>query len=78
MSAEYGTISGRLTITIAGQSVDIGSVKVPMKGRVNGSEIVLSANLAAVRDTVEEILGDLEKSAMRVSAGTQHPIEEGE
>lgn len=57
MSAEYGTISGRLTITIAGQSVDIGSVKVPMKVRVNGSEIVLSTSLAAVRDTAAEILG---------------------
>ena len=57
MSAEYGSISGRLVIVIAGQTVDIGLVKVPMKGRVNGSEIILTANLTAVRDTVAEILG---------------------
>ena len=51
----YGTLQGRLTITIAGQSVDMGRVDVPIRGRVNGSEIALKADLREVRDAVEAI-----------------------
>lgn len=51
----YGYLSGRLTLTIAGNDIDLGHVKVPVTGYQQNGAIRLSAETATVRDAVQEL-----------------------
>ena len=55
MSATFGELMGRLTIEIGGQKVELGNIRVPVVGYVDGRIVRLTADLYAVRAAVEEL-----------------------
>ena len=55
MSATFGELTGRLTIEIGGQKVELGNIRVPVVGYVDGRIVRLTADLHAVRAAVEEL-----------------------
>ena len=55
MSATFGELTGRLTIEIGGQKVELGNIRVPVVGYVDGHIVRLTADLYAVRETVESL-----------------------
>lgn len=55
MSTTFGHLQGRLTLTIAGNEIDLGSVNVPVTGYLDRSTIRLSAQTATIRDAVQEL-----------------------
>ena len=55
MSATFGELTGRLTIEIGGQKVELGNIRVPVVGYADGSIVRLTADLYAVRAAVEEL-----------------------
>ena len=54
MSATFGELTGRLTIEIGGQKVELGNIRVPVVGYVDGGIVRLTADLYAVRNAVQE------------------------
>ena len=55
MSATFGELTGRLTIEIGGQKVDLGNIRIPITGYTEGYRIRLNADLNEVRDFVQEV-----------------------
>ena len=55
MSAKYGSLTGRLTLEIAGNAIDLGSVQVPVTGFPDRGQLTLTANTKDVADTVREL-----------------------
>ena len=55
MSATFGELTGRLTLEIGNQSVDLGSVRVPITGYTEGYRIRMNADLNEVRAFVQEV-----------------------
>ena len=55
MTAKFGELTGRLTIEIGGQKVELGNIRVPVVGYVDGRIVRLTADLYAVRAAVEEL-----------------------
>ena len=55
MSATFGELTGRLTIEIGGQKVELGNIRVPVVGYADGSIVRLTADLYAVREAVESL-----------------------
>ena len=56
MSAKYGSLTGRLTLEIAGSAIDLGSVQVPVTGFLDhGQVLTLTANTKDIADAVREL-----------------------
>lgn len=53
--SDYGCLSGRLTLTIAGNDIDLGQVKVPVTGFQDRGFLRLQAETATIRDAVQEL-----------------------
>ena len=52
----YGHLTGQLTLTIAGNVIDLGSVQVPATGFLDHEQVLtLTANTKDVADTVREL-----------------------
>jgi len=51
----FGHLSGRLTLTLAGNEIDLGHVQIPVTGYQHGGDIRLSAETATIRDAVQEL-----------------------
>lgn len=58
----FGHLSGELSIAIAGTSVSLGYVKVPITGFKDGATLRLHADLAELRDVVQELLNQATES----------------
>ena len=52
----FGHLTGRLTLTLAGNEIDLGQVKVPVTGHLDRGILRLSAETATIRDAVQELL----------------------
>ena len=63
MSATFGELTGRLTIEIGGQKVDLGNIRIPITGYTEGYRIRLNADLNEVRDFVQEVFNIKAKEA---------------
>ena len=63
MTAKFGELTGKLTLTVGNQSVDLGSVRVPITGYTEGYRIRLNADLNEVRDFVQEFFNIKAKEA---------------
>ena len=55
MTAKFGELTGKLTLTVGNQSVDLGNVRVPITGHTEGYHIRLNADLNEVRAFVQEV-----------------------
>ena len=55
MSSTFGHLTGQLTLTIAGNVIDLGSVRVPVSGFFDRGQLTLFANTQEVADTVREL-----------------------
>ena len=51
----YGHLTGQLTLTIAGNAIDLGSVQVPVTGFIDRGRLNLYANTQEVADMVREL-----------------------
>ena len=51
----YGHLTGQLTLTIAGNAIDLGYVQVPVTGILDRGKLTLSANTRDIADTVREL-----------------------
>ena len=51
----FGHLSGRLTLTLAGNEIDLGYVQVPVTGYQQNGTIRLSAETDTIRDAVQEL-----------------------
>lgn len=64
MSAKYGSLTGRLTLEIAGNQIDLGSVQVPLVGYYDRGSVQLQLDVTGVADTIREIFNDSEPPAV--------------
>ena len=55
MTAKFGELTGKLTLTVGNQSVDLGNVRVPITGYTEGYRIRMNADLNEVRALVQEV-----------------------
>lgn len=55
MSSTFGHLTGQLTLTIAGNVIDLGPVRVPVTGVLDRGQLRLSANMQEVADMVREL-----------------------
>lgn len=55
MSTAFGHLNGRLTLTVAGNEIDLGYVQVPVTGFQDRGALRLSAETATIRDAVQEL-----------------------
>ena len=55
MSSTYGHLTGELTLTIAGNVINLGSVQVPVTGFLDRGQLKLSANTQEVAGMVREL-----------------------
>ena len=53
--SSYGHLTGRLTLTIAGNAIDLGAVDVPVTGIIDHGQLRLSANTQEVADMVRDL-----------------------
>ena len=51
----FGHLTGQLTLTIAGNVIDLGPVRVPVTGVLDRGQLRLSANMQEVADMVREL-----------------------
>ena len=51
----YGHLTGQLTLTIAGNVIDLGPVQVPVTGFHDRGQLKMTANTKDVADTVREL-----------------------
>ena len=52
----YGHLTGQLTLTIAGNAIDLGHVRVPVTGFLDhGQVLTLTTNTKDIADTVREL-----------------------
>ena len=51
----FGHLTGELTLTIAGNEIDLGYVQVPVTGLQDRGSLKLSADTAPLRDAVQEL-----------------------
>ena len=51
----YGHLTGQLTLTIAGNAIDLGSVQVPVTGFFDRGQLRLSADTHEVANMVREL-----------------------
>ena len=51
----YGHLTGQLTLTIAGNAIDLGYVRVPVTGFLDRGQLRLSANTQDVANMVREL-----------------------
>ena len=51
----FGHLTGELTLTIAGNAIDLGHVQVPVTGFFDRGRLTLTANTKDVADTVREL-----------------------
>ena len=52
----FGHLTGQLTLTIAGNAIDLGSVQVPVTGFLDhGQVLTLTASTRDIADTVREL-----------------------
>ena len=52
----FGHLTGQLTLTIAGNAIDLGSVQVPVTGvTLDRGQLTLYANTQEVANTVREM-----------------------
>ena len=59
--AQFGTVRGELTLTIAGTAVGLGAIEVPLRGYVSGSTLRLSVDVGEIRDAVEALFDNSAK-----------------
>ena len=59
----YGHIYGTLTLTIAGNDIDLGRVHVPVTGFQDRGVLRLSADTASLHDVVQELLNQPREEA---------------
>lgn len=64
MSAKYGSLTGRLTLEIAGNPIDLGSVQVPLVGYYDRGSVQLQLDVAEVAATIRAIFNDSEPPAI--------------
>ena len=55
MSATFGHLEGKLTLTIAGNEISLGYIEIPVTGHLDRGTVQLSAETAQVRDAVQEL-----------------------
>ena len=55
MITAFGNLKGRLTLTIAGNEIDLGYIEVPVTGFQDRGSLRLSAQTATIRDAVQEL-----------------------
>lgn len=55
MSATFGHLEGKLTLTIAGNEISLGHIEVPVTGYLDRGIVRLSAETKQVRDAVQEL-----------------------
>ena len=55
MSSAYGHLTGRLTLTIAGNAIDLGPVQVPVTGFHDRGQLKMTANTQDVGNMVREL-----------------------
>ena len=51
----YGHLNGQLTLTIAGNAIDLGYIQVPVTGSFDRGRLALYANTQEVADMVREL-----------------------
>ena len=51
----FGHLTGDLTLTIAGNAIDLGPVQVPVTGFLDRGQLRLTANTKDVANTVREL-----------------------
>ena len=51
----YGHLTGQLTLTIAGNAIDLGYVQVPVTGFLDRGQLKMTANTQGVANTVREL-----------------------
>ena len=55
MSATFGHLQGKLTLTIAGNAIPLGHIEIPVTGHVDRGIVRLSADTEPVREAVQEL-----------------------
>ena len=71
MSARYGSLTGRLTLEIAGNQIDLGSVQVPLVGYYDRGRVHLQLDVTGVADTIREIFNASEPPAIEAVMGDE-------
>ena len=51
----YGHLTGQLTLTIAGNAIELGYVQVPVTGFLDRGQLRLSANTQEIANMVREL-----------------------
>lgn len=64
MSARYGSLTGRLTLEIAGNQIDLGSVQVPLVGYYDRGQVHLQLDVNGVAATIRAVFNDSEPPAI--------------
>ena len=67
MSAKYGSLTGRLTLEIAGNQIDLGSVQVPLVGYYDRGSVQLQLDVNEVAATIRKIFDGSEPPAIEDS-----------
>ena len=70
MTAKFGELTGKLTLTVGNQSVDLGDVRVPITGYTVGYRIRLDsidASLAAAEQSVRDQMVTLSQAMTTVA-----------
>ena len=55
MSETFGHLEGKLTLTIAGNEINLGHIDIPVTGHVDRGIVRLSADTDQVRGAVQEL-----------------------
>ena len=55
MITAFGHLKGQLTLTIAGNEIDLGYIEVPVAGFQDHGTLQLSARTDTIRDAVQEL-----------------------
>ena len=64
MSAKYGSLTGRLTLEIADNHIDLGSVQVPLVGYYDRGSVQLHLDVNDVANTIRETFNTSEPPAI--------------
>ena len=67
MSAKYGSLTGRLTLEIADNHIDLGSVQVPLVGYYDRGSVQLQLDVNEVAETIRAIFNASEPPAIEGS-----------
>lgn len=55
--ADYGELTGTLTLAVGGQVIDLGTVRIPVAAQITGDHLTLTADIENIRTYVRAAFG---------------------